>query len=112
VSRAASVPLVERLPEPEEPEPGLSKHAGVLEANRSAGEDLPEWQVIEGSWWEADDDLTHGARQRLTDRERQVWRSVKVHGMRPADLARADGMDPSTVRSVLRSARDKVGDRR
>lgn len=114
MSRVASPELVERLDRAteEETEPELSKHAGVVEVNRAAREELPEWQQIEGDWWRDDDDLTHGERQRMTDRERQVWRSVKIHGMRLRDLAehpRGFDADASTLRSVLRSAESKRG---
>jgi len=113
MSQAATPQLVERAADVDDQErtdrPGLHKHDGVVEANRRAREDLPEWQRLRGDWWEADDDLTHGARERMTDRERQVWRSVEVHGMRPADLARETDADPSTIRTVLESAREKRG---
>jgi len=43
----------------------------------------------------------------LSEREREVWRSVELHGYRPADLARETGADPSTIRTLLERARRK-----
>ena len=121
MSRAVSPPLVDRLPEPEEDAPALSKHHGVTEANRRTvrqlheEDDLPGWQVIEGDWWEAADDLGPGDRERMTRRERGVFRAVHVHGLRVRDLAEhPNGLDAdaSTLRSVLRSAEEKRGGQR
>jgi len=109
MSQAATSQLVERAVEQDEiGEAPLSRHEGVLESKRRARENLPEWQRIEGDWWKDDDDLTHGARERMTRREREVWRTVEVHGLRLEDLARELQADPSTLRSVLESAREKL----
>lgn len=43
----------------------------------------------------------------LSEREREVWRSVELHGYRPRDLAAETGAEPSTIRTLLDRARRK-----
>lgn len=47
----------------------------------------------------------------LTEREREVFMSCHVHGLRPVDVARELGVSPSTVRTILSRVRRKRGDR-
>jgi DNA-directed RNA polymerase specialized sigma24 family protein len=66
----------------------------------------PGWEHDAGSVLDvrgADDPDLSG----LTRREREVWLSVEMHGYRPADLAHETGADPSTIRTLLASARRK-----
>lgn len=43
----------------------------------------------------------------LSEREREVWLSVELHGYRPRDLAVETGAEPSTIRTLLARARRK-----
>ena len=90
----------------------LATHTGVEAANATRFDDTPPrgWErspnagalAVRG----ADVDLSG-----MTEREREVFRSVEVHGIRPADLAEMTGSDTSTIRTLLASARDARGDR-
>lgn len=48
----------------------------------------------------------------LTEREREVWVSCEVEGLRPVDLAPYLDVSASTVRTLLSRAREKRGGRR
>jgi RNA polymerase sigma factor (sigma-70 family) len=48
--------------------------------------------------------------QILSPREREVWKLVVDQGKDPSDAARELGIEPSTVRSLLRNARARLQD--
>lgn len=94
-----------------EEEPGhrrLWSHDGVEAANARRCDDAPPIGF--------DSDPTDGVLSvrgmdvdtaGLTEREREVWLSVDVHGIRPADLAIMTDAEESTIRSLLHDARRK-----
>lgn len=48
----------------------------------------------------------------LTEREREVYVSCDLEGLRPADVAPVLDVSPSTVRTLLSRARQKRGESR
>ena len=59
----------------------------------SAQTNLSQWELAE-----------------LSEAEQEVFESVEIHGLRPADVARSTGREPSTVRTLLSRARSKRRD--
>lgn len=93
----------------EEPEHRhLHTHDGVEEANAKRCDEIPPRGF--------DSDPTDGVlsvrgltvdTSGMTEREREVFLSVDVHGIRPADLAIMTDANESTIRSHLNNARRK-----
>lgn len=94
-------------PERQVPPGDLRTHDGVESANARRCDTAPP------PGWERDPNASV-LRARgvdvdlsgMTVREREVFRSVDVHGIRPEDLARMTNAAPSTIWTLLKRARN------
>lgn len=63
-------------------------------------------------WREAEPEPEPEVLADMTRYQRQVYLSVEVHGIRPAELARETGAPTSTIRTLLEKARAAAEGRR
>lgn len=88
----------------------LTREAGVREEIEATGEeraDLEEARDVRAAAFEPE---TTPNLTGLSEAERDVWVSVELEGFTPLELSRVSERDCSTIRTLLKRARQKRGE--